>query len=94
MARCLRRRAPLGSPNKVQCGRDPASQLTYPWPRIGPVPRTEGGIMSRCRLTLTVGLTLLAVVSVSATEQWPQFRGSNAGVAADHPSLPMNDPVR
>ena len=42
--------------------------------------------MSRCRLTLTVGLTLLAVVSVSA-EQWPQFRGSNAGVAADHPSL-------
>ena len=44
--------------------------------------------MSRCGLVVTVGVTLLAVVSVSAIEQWPQFRGSNAGVADDHPTLP------
>ena len=44
--------------------------------------------MSRCRLVVTVGFTLLAVVSASAIEQWPQFRGSNAGVADDHPTLP------
>ena len=44
--------------------------------------------MSRCRLVVTVGFALLAVIGVSAIEQWPQFRGSNAGVADDHPTLP------
>ena len=38
-------------------------------------------------VVVTVGLTLLAHVSPSA-EQWPQFRGSHAGVADDHPTLP------
>ena len=38
-------------------------------------------------VVVTVGLTLLALVSPSA-EQWPQFRGSHAGVADDHPTLP------
>jgi hypothetical protein len=37
---------------------------------------------------ITVGLTLLALKVVSATDQWPQFRGLQAGVAADDPALP------
>ena len=37
---------------------------------------------------VTVGLTLLALKVVSATDQWPQFRGVQAGVAADDPTLP------
>jgi len=37
---------------------------------------------------VTAGLTLLALTGVSATDQWPQFRGSHAGVVADDPALP------
>ena len=37
---------------------------------------------------VTAGLTLLALTGVSATDQWPQFRGSLAGVVADDPALP------
>jgi outer membrane protein assembly factor BamB len=33
-------------------------------------------------------LTVLAVVGVSAADQWPQFRGPSAGVVSDDPSLP------
>jgi hypothetical protein len=43
--------------------------------------------MSR-RAIVTVGLTLQALTGVSATDQWPQFRGSQAGVADDDPALP------
>jgi outer membrane protein assembly factor BamB len=39
-------------------------------------------------LIVTVGLTLLALNGVSATDQWPQFRGPQAGVADDDPALP------
>src|SRR6266511_5884081 len=35
-----------------------------------------------------VGLTLFTLNAVSATDQWPQFRGLQAGVAADDPTLP------
>ena len=37
---------------------------------------------------VTVGLTWLALAAVPAANQWPQFRGSDAGVASDHPALP------
>jgi outer membrane protein assembly factor BamB len=37
---------------------------------------------------VTVGLIWLALVAVPAANQWPQFRGSDAGVAPDHPALP------
>jgi outer membrane protein assembly factor BamB len=37
---------------------------------------------------VTVGLTLLALTGVSATDQWRQFRGPQAGVADDDPLLP------
>ncbi len=36
----------------------------------------------------SLALAVLAVVGVSAADQWPQFRGSSAGVVADDPSLP------
>ena len=37
---------------------------------------------------VTAGLTLLALTGVSATDQWPKFRGPQAGVVADDPTLP------
>ena len=40
---------------------------------------------------ITVGLTLLALLvmpGVSAADQWPQFRGPQAGAVADDPALP------
>src|SRR3984893_5070806 len=40
------------------------------------------------RAAIVVGVTLLALTGVSATEQWPQFRGPHAGVVADDPGLP------
>jgi hypothetical protein len=40
------------------------------------------------RVLVTVGLTLLALTGVSATDQWLQFRGPQAGVADDDPVLP------
>ena len=42
----------------------------------------------RHSVIVTVGLTLLALTGVSATDQWPQFRGSQAGVADDDSALP------
>jgi outer membrane protein assembly factor BamB len=38
--------------------------------------------------TLIGGLILLTLTGLSATDQWPKFRGPNAGVAADDPALP------
>src|SRR2546426_498056 len=35
-----------------------------------------------------VAVVLAAIVQVSANDQWPQFRGTQAGVAADDPALP------
>ena len=42
------------------------------------------------RSAVTVGLTLLALTSVAATQetQWPRFRGLAAGAIADDPALP------
>ena len=40
------------------------------------------------RLAATIALVSLAVVPVVA-ENWPQFRGSRAGLAPDHSSLPV-----
>ena len=40
------------------------------------------------RAAIVVGVTLLALTGVSATDQWPQFRGPHAGVVADDPALP------
>jgi outer membrane protein assembly factor BamB len=37
---------------------------------------------------VTVGLTLLMLKAVSAIDQWPHFRGPQAGVIADDPALP------
>ncbi len=42
-------------------------------------------------VTITVGLTLLALLAmpgVSAADQWPRFRGPQAGAVADDPALP------
>ena len=43
--------------------------------------------MSRAAI-VAVGLTLLALTGVSATDQWAQFRGPQAGVVPDDPTLP------
>ena len=40
------------------------------------------------RTPMSVALTYLALTVVSASEQWPQFRGLSAGVVADDPALP------
>ena len=40
------------------------------------------------RFVTTAALTLLALTTISAADQWPQFRGPNAGVVADDPGLP------
>jgi outer membrane protein assembly factor BamB len=37
---------------------------------------------------VTLGFALLALGAVSADDQWPQFRGTQAGAVADDPSLP------
>ena len=39
-------------------------------------------------LSIIVGVVLLSLVRVSADDQWPQFRGPQAGVAADDPACP------
>jgi outer membrane protein assembly factor BamB len=39
------------------------------------------------RLSL-IGVLFLAVAGASAQQRWPQFRGEQAGVAADNPALP------
>ncbi len=43
--------------------------------------------MNRIVLT-TVALLLLALPAAAANDEWPQFRGAEAGVAPDHPDLP------
>jgi hypothetical protein len=40
------------------------------------------------RLVTTAALTILALTTISAADQWPQFRGPGAGVIADDPGLP------
>src|SRR5438552_1890921 len=40
------------------------------------------------RAIVSVALALLAVTGVSATDQWPQFRGPYAGAMPDDPALP------
>ena len=43
----------------------------------------------RCAATVTTGLTLLlSLPAEGAAQQWPQFRGLNAGSIADDPALP------
>ena len=37
---------------------------------------------------VTGGLVVLALTCISATDQWPQFRGQHAGVVADDPARP------
>ena len=37
---------------------------------------------------VVVGFTVLALTVISATDQWPQFRGPQAGIADDDPALP------
>jgi outer membrane protein assembly factor BamB len=37
---------------------------------------------------VAAGLTLLVLADLSATDQWPQFRGPLAGAVADDPALP------
>jgi len=37
---------------------------------------------------VTVALSALALTGVSAADQWPNFRGPQAGVVADDPNLP------
>ncbi len=40
------------------------------------------------RWFLIAGLALVALTTVSASDQWPQFRGTQAGTVADDPALP------
>jgi outer membrane protein assembly factor BamB len=40
-------------------------------------------------LSILVGVVLLSLVPLSADDQWPQFRGRQAGVADDDPALPQ-----
>src|SRR2546430_17498028 len=40
------------------------------------------------RATFIGGLILLTLPGLSATDQWPRFRGPNTGVIADDPALP------
>ncbi len=42
----------------------------------------------RCRSMLAASFTVLALAGISADSNWPQFRGPQAGVAADDPALP------
>src|SRR5881296_335393 len=38
--------------------------------------------------SITLAFAVLALVAVSAQDQWPQFRGPQAGVIPDDPNLP------
>ena len=42
----------------------------------------------KSRSLLTTSAAVLMLASVSASDHWPQFRGVEAGVAADDPALP------
>ena len=37
---------------------------------------------------MTFGIISLALAGVSGQQNWPQFRGTDAGVVADNPALP------
>jgi outer membrane protein assembly factor BamB len=50
-------------------------------------PRSHEGHQTRT-LSFTLGFAILALVAVSADDQWPQFRGTQAGAVADDPALP------
>ena len=39
-------------------------------------------------LIVAVGLTLLSLTGAAQTDQWPKFRGPNAGAVPDDPNLP------
>ena len=40
------------------------------------------------RSLATVGIFVTGLATVSAQQNWPQFRGPDAGVIADNPALP------
>lgn len=40
------------------------------------------------KLPVALALALVSLVPLAATEQWPRFRGTQAGVVADDPALP------
>src|SRR6202171_4389316 len=42
----------------------------------------------KSRIGAVIGLVALAFAGMSADNNWPQFRGLQAGVAADDPALP------
>ena len=42
----------------------------------------------RCRSMLAASFTVFALAGATADSNWPQFRGSQAGIAADDPALP------
>jgi outer membrane protein assembly factor BamB len=42
----------------------------------------------RRAVIVAAGLTLLALATLSASDEWPQFRGSQAGAIGDDPALP------
>ena len=43
---------------------------------------------SMLRLTAVAALVIAALATVSANDNWPKFRGPNAGVGSDDPQLP------
>ena len=49
---------------------------------------TETAARRFARNLLAGVLVLLSIAGAGATDKWPQFRGSNAGVADDDPALP------
>jgi outer membrane protein assembly factor BamB len=50
--------------------------------------RLRFGVPGTFRGVVCAALVAAAVISVSAADHWPQFRGIDAGVVADDPSLP------
>src|SRR5688572_16018991 len=47
-----------------------------------------GGISMKRAAMIAAGLAFVTVTGLSATDQWPRFRGLQAGVIADDPALP------
>jgi len=64
------------------------------WTRLGDAGGSEEqdppyiGVQMPRRLLIVLLFSLLALVAVSAQDQWPQFRGTQAGTVADDPALP------
>ena len=48
----------------------------------------------RCRSVLSAGLSVLMLSSASASDQWPQFRGLEAGAVADDQGRIVRAPVK